>query len=178
MRFLKSWLIFVFCCFSISCGLQNFISIGHGVAVGESMSPTIKTGDHFGYSIFKTTEMELIERFDIIVFRVYANSESNITEDSQFVFRVIGSEGEKVELREGKVFINDKIIDENFSKTESEDELAPIIVPKGEYFVLGDNRPNSYDSRFWKNKTVKRSDVLGIVSNIIRREDYDNGKRW
>ncbi len=122
--------------------------------------------------------MELIERFDIIVFKVYANSEANIKEDGQFVFRVIGLEGEKVELREGKVFINDTMIDENFSKIESKDDFAPIIVPKGTYFVLGDNRPNSYDSRFWKNKTVKRSDVLGIVSNIISKEDYDNGKRW
>jgi signal peptidase I len=61
---------------------------------------------------------------------------------------------------------------------DSTDNFALYVVPKGEYFVLGDNRPNSFDSRFWKNKFVKRSDVLGIVSNIIRKEDYDNGKRW
>lgn len=178
MRYFIICTILIFCCFAVGCGLQNFISLGHGVAVGESMSPTIQTGDHFAYAIYKTNDIEWVERFDIIVFKVYANSESNITEDTQFVFRVIGLEGEKVELREGKVFINDKMIDETFSKIESKDSFAPIIVPKGEYFVLGDNRPNSFDSRLWKHKTVKRSDVLGIVSNIIRKEDYDNGKRW
>ncbi|MBX7171271.1 MAG: signal peptidase I [Pyrinomonadaceae bacterium] len=167
--------ILVFCCLGIGCG---FLSLGHGVAAGESMSPTIKTGDHFGYGIFKTTETELIKRFDIIVFKVYAGTEKQITQDTQFVFRVIAREGEKVELRKGKVFINDKIIDEPFEKVESNDNFAPFIIPKGEYFVLGDNRPNSFDSRLWKYKTVKRTDIIGVVSNIIRKEDYENGKRW
>lgn len=170
--------ILVFCCLAIGCGLQKFISIGHSVAAGESMSPTIKTGDHFGHAVFKTTETELLQRFDIIVFKVHAKSEQHVTEDTQYVFRVIGFEGEKVELREGRVFINDRLLEESFEKVESTDNFAAVVVPKGEYFVLGDNRPNSFDSRFWKNKFVKRSDVLGIVSNIIRKEDWDKGKRW
>jgi signal peptidase I len=169
--------VLAFCCLAIGCGLQNYISLGHGVAAGESMSPTIKTGDHFGYAGLKTTDTELLNRFGIIVFKVHANSEESITEDSQFVFRVIGLEGERVELRKGKVFINDRLLKESFEKVESTDNFAPVV-PKGEYCVLGDNRPNSFDSRFWKNKFVKRSDILGIVSNIIRKEDYDNGKRW
>lgn len=170
--------ILVFCCLAIGCGLQNFISLGHSIAAGDAMSPTIRTGDHFAYGGIKTTDIELLERFDIIVFKVYANSEKSITADTQFVFRIIGLESEKVELRKGKVFINDQLLEETFSKVESTDNFAPVVIPKGEYFVLGDNRQNSFDSRFWKNKTVKRSDVLGIVSNIIRKEDYDNGKRW
>jgi signal peptidase I len=178
MRPFLACTILVGCCLAVGCGLQNFISVGHAVASGESMSPTIKTGDHFGYSIFKTTETELINRFDIIVFKVYAGSEKQITEDTMFVFRVIALEGEKVELRKGKVFIDDKPLEENFEKIESDDDFAPIVVPRGEYFVLGDNRPESFDSRFWKYKTVKRKDVLGIVGNIIRKEDYDQGKRW
>jgi signal peptidase I len=170
--------ILVFCFLAIGCGLQNFISLGHGVQSGESMSPTIKTGDHFGYATVKTTELELVERFDIIVFKVYANSEKHITQDTIFTFRVIALENEKVELKKGKVFVNDKLIEEDFEKIESVDDFAPVIVPEGEYFVLGDNRPNSFDSRFWKYKTVKRSDLLGVVSNTIRKEDYENGKRW
>lgn len=169
----------LFLSFSIvCCKVGRYVSGGHSVAVGESMSPTIKNGDHFGHALIKVGDLQPIERFDIIVFKVYANSADKIKEDTQFVFRVIGLEGEKVELRKGRIFINDELIEESFEKIESKDSFAPIIIPSGEYFVLGDNRPNSFDSRFWKYKTVKRADIVGVVSNIIRKEDYDKGKRW
>jgi signal peptidase I len=168
----------VFCCLASGCGLQKFVSLGHGVQAGESMLPTIEIGDHFGYSIIKSSELEFVKRLDIIVFKVYANSAKHITQDTMFVSRVIALENEKVELKKGKVFVNDKPLKEDFGKIESADDSAPIIVPKGEYFVLGDNRPNSFDSRYWNYKTVKRADLLGIIGNIIRKEDYANGKRW
>jgi signal peptidase I len=83
---------------------SKFISLGHSIAIGESMTPTIRTGDHIVYSGFKVSDIELINRFDIIAFKVYANSEQSITADTQFVFRVIGLEGEKIELKKRQSF--------------------------------------------------------------------------
>lgn len=178
MRIACVFLILTFSFLISSCSVfKDYFSVGHGVAAGESMSPTIKSGDHFGYAWLKLDE-EFLERFDIIVFKVDSNIDKQIKEDTTFVFRVIGLESEKVEIKKGKIFINNKFVEEPFQKVESPNDFAAIVVPKGEYFVLGDNRPNSFDSRLWSNKTIKRANVLGVVSNIIRKEDYDKGKRW
>lgn len=143
------------------------------------MAPTIRAGDHFGYAIFNSNGIETIERFDLIVFEVKADQEDEIRENALFVFRVIALGGETIELKKGRVFINGEPIRENFAKIASEDDHPPFVVPEGEYFVLGDNRLESFDSRYWRNiKTVKRKNILGIVSNVIRKEDWEKGKRW
>ena len=141
------------------------------------MSPTINIGDHFASVGIRDNEIDPIQRFDIVVFKPPQNEKLKPDENTRYVFRVIGLEGEKVEMKQGLVFINDKILDESsFIKTVSDKYFAPVVVPKGSYFLLGDNRPNSADSRYIG--TIKREDIDGKVSNIIRKEDYDNGKRW
>jgi len=100
-----------------------------------------------------------IERKDIIVFKW----PGDLTKD--FVKRVIGLEGEKVEIRAKQLYINDQPVDEPYkihkdSQANSKDDpyqydlaiganYGPVIVPKGHLFVMGDNRDDSADSRTW-----------------------------
>lgn len=129
-----------------------------------SMEPTLRIGDHllvnkFIYGVkIPFLRKTLIpvgnpEREDVIVF-IYP-----VDRSKDFIKRVIGLPGEKVEINGRKIFINGKPIEDPFGyysagrDTEkalaAEGRFSSIIVPKGQYFVMGDNRDHSYDSRFW-----------------------------
>ncbi len=98
------------------------------------------------------------ERFDIVVFKFPDN------EKQYFIKRIIGLPGEKVEIRDGKVYINDsdEPLDDSFiAEPMIPEEDIVYNVPEDSYFMLGDNRNNSADSRRWNNKFVKRNKILG-----------------
>ena len=92
------------------------------------------------------------------------------TGDIKYVSRVIGLPNEKLEIRDNKIFINDKLLDETFEKmvddNNNEKWFPAIVIPENEYFLLGDNRPQSFDSRYWKPATIKKEDILGKVIEI------------
>lgn len=123
----------------------------------SSMENTIMVGDRvFGNRLAYTKSNP--KRYDIVIFK-YPDDESQL-----FIKRIIGLPGDKVEIIDGKVYIND-------SKTPLRDDFCPETplgsygpykVPKNSYFVLGDNRNNSKDSRFWVTTNyVKKSAILG-----------------
>jgi signal peptidase I len=130
----------------------------------SSMEPTLQVGDHllvnkFIYGIkvpfvdSKYLQFRNPQRGDIIVF-IYPKDRSK-----DFIKRIIGTEGEKVEIIHSHIYINDKLIDDPWGHYDERSQSAkylqpmekfgPIIVPKGSLFVLGDNRDNSQDSRYW-----------------------------
>ena len=97
------------------------------------------------------------QRYDIIIFR-YPDDESKL-----FIKRVIGMPGEVVNIVDGKVFINDETepLDDSFCPEAPLGNFGPYIVPANCYFVMGDNRNNSHDSRYWNNHFVREDQILG-----------------
>ena len=142
------------------------------------MSPTINTGDHFTTVEIKNEILNPIERFDIVIYKPQPVAKQILEENTRYAHRVIGLGGEKIEIKKGQVFINDVLLKELFEGIEDESNFPQITIPKGEFFLLGDNRPNSADSRFWIKPTIKREDIYGKVNTIIHKENWDKGKRW
>ena len=95
------------------------------------------------------------QRREVIVFHFPRDTSKD------FVKRVIGLPGEKVELLDGSVFINDRLLKEPYITTSYNSTMAPVILGDDEYFVMGDNRRSSNDSRTWG--PVPESHLLGKV---------------
>lgn len=127
--------------------------------LGPSMENTLHTGD-----VLIANRLKEIERGDIIIV-----SGAKKGSNDWLIKRVIAVSGETVEIKDGYVFINDKILyDEPYVKEMKvtfvpENMPSKIIVPEGEFFYLGDNRLNSSDSRNYG--TCKESQIVGVVEN-------------
>ena len=116
---------------------QNF------VVEGSSMSPTLTQSDRLIVSRL-SYYLGQPERGDIIVFQYPYGP------DRDFVKRVIGLPGETVAIKDGRVFINNKPLQsEPYVKNKSHDTHDPVTLGEDEYFVMGDNRTGSSDSRSW-----------------------------
>lgn len=80
-----------------------------------------------------------------------------------FVKRVIGLPGEKLEITNGKVYIDDSAqpLDEPYLKEPMLGSFGPYYIPEGCYFVMGDNRNSSYDARGWQNPYLSKDKIIG-----------------
>lgn len=103
------------------------------------------------------------ERYDIVIFKYPDN------EEQCFVKRVIGLPGETVEIVNGTVYVTKTDgetiqLDDSFvTNCTPEGDFGPYVVPADSYFMLGDNRNTSWDSRYWDNKYVHKDKILGKV---------------
>ena len=98
------------------------------------------------------------ERGDIVIF-LYPDNEKEL-----FIKRVIGLPGDTVTVKQGKVYINNSDIplDESaYVVTTPLGDFGPFKVPEGAYFMMGDNRNNSMDSRYWNQPYVYKDKILG-----------------
>jgi signal peptidase I len=110
--------------------------------VGRSMEPTLEN-DQFLVVSKLDYRLHSPQRGDIIVFR------DPRAEDRKLIKRIIGLPGDAVEITNGAVSINGELLDEPYIESPGRYTEAPLTVPEGQYFVLGDNRNNSSDSHAW-----------------------------
>ena len=150
------WIVVVVISAALAFALDKFIIVNAKIP-SASMEPTIMTGDRLiGNRLAYINEDP--ERGDVVIFLFPDN------ENEYFIKRVIGLPGETVNIRSGKVYITDSSepLDESaYIVTEPLGDFGPYTVPEGAYFMMGDNRNNSMDSRFWNQHYVYKDKILG-----------------
>lgn len=141
--------------------LKTFIFANAVVPTG-SMINTIQEGDRIIASRLAYIN-EDPKRYDVIIFH-YPDDESQL-----FVKRIIGMPGETINIKNGIVYITDA--SGNTTEARSDfvtncvptGDFGPYTVPLGSYFVMGDNRNDSWDARYWKKKNVEKKKIIGKV---------------
>lgn len=154
---------------------------------GESMYPTLKDSN-FGFSNVLGGILKEYERFDVVVVDPLDKALNPKDKDSFWVKRIVGLPNETIEYRDDKLYVNGKYIKESYfdkayvkKKTYDgdlnfTDDFGPITLKEDEYFLLGDNRGESYDSRFagpfTRNQIVSKSiivlypfDSIGVINH-------------
>lgn len=131
--------------------LIRFLCFMNCHVVSGSMEPTLMTHD---YAIFQCIDKN-ISTGDIVCFK----DEEGATVGK----RIIGIPGDFIEFHNGNVYVNGSLLDESAYLDESVESncARSFSVPENSYFVLGDNREDSYDSRFWKQPFVPSSAIKG-----------------
>ena len=131
------------------------------VVRGESMANTFHDSNIVLLEKF-TQRFSNLDRFDVIVFN------TDNPEKPYYIKRIIGLPGETVKIDDyGNIFINGELLEEHYGREVIEDAglaATEITVGEDEFFVLGDNRNNSIDSRFEQVGLVKKDEVLGHVA--------------
>lgn len=158
VREIFSWVKTIGLAFIIALFLNHFVIVNANVPTG-SMEDTIQPGDRLiGFRLSYIKEQP--KRGDIIIFTY------PIDEEETYIKRIIGLPGETVEIRDGKVYIDGSRhpLTEDYIKETWIVENDGLIfhVPEGHYFVMGDNRNNSLDGRYWAQEAVD----YGLVDTV------------
>lgn len=139
-----------------------------GVISSESMEPTLKVGDYAINNGLAYVGHEP-QRGDIIIFEAH---EKNMEGDT-LIKRIIGLPGDDVMFIDNHVYINGQPIYEDYLDEDVKtDCMYDFEVPEGCYFVMGDNRENSLDSRFWEDPFVKREEIKGKMIMVIKSSKW------
>ncbi len=148
-----SWIMVFVVAFALATLINKVIILKVEVPSG-SMEDTILIGDR----VFTFRLAYLInepKRGDVIVFP-YPDDDK-----VDYIKRIIGLPGETIEGKDGLVYIDGRPLDEPYVKDKIDSDFGPYVVPKDSFFMMGDNRNNSEDSRYWEHKFVSRDKIKG-----------------
>ncbi len=164
-RWITEWVVIVLVAVAVAFGVRTFVVQTYFVP-STSMWPTLKAGDRI--VVNKLSGAPGVG--DIIVFKRPPAEQCGGSPVPDLVKRVIGLPGQTVSARGGKVYITGKLLKEPWLPKHDTAHIRttmtkPQTVPKGDYFVMGDNRIDSCDSRMWG--PVKGSYVVGQVFLIL-----------
>lgn len=151
------WAVEIAITIGLACTFVYFIGLRTSV-VGQSMSETLESGDEILVNrfVYKVTDPK---PNDIIVFLPNGNEKSHL-----YVKRVIAVSGDTVCIKNGAVYVNGELFEEEIDAASIEDAglaAEEIVVGEDEFFVLGDNRNNSEDSRYANIGNVKKEYIIG-----------------
>ena len=150
-----SWVKLILFVVALAVFITQFVIVNAAIPTG-SMESVIMPNDRI-IAFRLSYVFSDPARFDIIIFR-YPGNDSLL-----YVKRIIGLPGETISIIDGMIFINDDPVPlhENFLREPMRGDYGPFVVPAYSYFVLGDNRGNSEDSRAWDNPFVHYNMILG-----------------
>ena len=130
--------------------------LANEVVSGPSMQPTFEDGDRL-IAVRRFTP----KRNDIVI--INAPNQPG----AMYIKRVIGLPGETIELKKGELYVNGEHVEQQFDMTPNETDFGPFPVPEGQYFVMGDNRNNSKDSRSPMVGALERRMIKGHVRCVV-----------
>lgn len=137
----------------ITFAVNNYIVVMAKVPTG-SMETTVMTGDRIIINRLAYLN-DPPKRGDIISFKFPDNEKKN------FLKRIIALPNETIEGRDGMIYVDGEPLEDDFSSIVINEDFGPYTVPDDCYFVMGDNRNNSFDSRYWVHKFVPFDSIVG-----------------
>ena len=150
--------------------LTSYLFFSSVIVQESSMSPTLENGDRvfinrLAYAVTG------VRRGDVIAYRSRSSIDTGI-----HIKRVVGLPGETVSFKSGDVYINGELLDEPYLRephSTNAVKQSEYVVPENSYFMLGDNRNNSKDARWWNNTWVTKDKILAKV--VLRYFDGETG---
>lgn len=165
---LLSWIMTFVIAIGAALLLKNFVIINATVPTGSMENTIMPEDDLLGFRLSYIFSEP--ERGDVVIFK-FPDDESQ-----KFIKRIIGLPGEKVVIRDAKIYINDseEPLDEPYLKEEwvVANDGFEFQVPEGCYLVLGDNRNDSRDARYWINTYVTKDQIIGKAEFIYYPFDH------
>ncbi|MFI3230608.1 MAG: signal peptidase I [bacterium] len=147
------WVKTIFIAFLVAYLITNFIIV-NALIPTPSMVNTLMPEDRIIASRLSYIFSEP-EQGDIIIFK-FPDDESVL-----YIKRIIGIAGDTISIINGDVYVNNILLDEPYLPEDMIGSFGPYLVPEESYFMLGDNRNSSIDSRYWQNTFVHEDKILG-----------------